>query len=310
MAIAFYNAQETAQLINFTELTATLKEVVLEYADGTIQSPDRQALTIPDAREGVLLSMPATAHDVCVHKLISLLPDNPSQGRPTIQGIVSVLDSHTGQVVCVLDGPTVTARRTAAMSMLGIQQYLPQAPKTIVMIGVGGQALAHIEAINALFPGVHLYIAARSASLAKAQAVCQRYQDLAISMEAIDVDKLPSEFDVLITLTTALAPIYHLPAKAERLIVAVGAYRPHMCEIAPETVLASRCFVDDIVGAKHEAGDFIQAKKDWSQVQTLAHTLRHGREEGVPILFKTVGTAAWDLAAARVAFQRLQGGAC
>ena len=310
MAIAFYNAQETAQLINFTELTATLKEVVLEYADGTIQSPDRQALTIPDAREGVLLSMPATAHDVCVHKLISLLPDNPSQGRPTIQGIVSVLDSHTGQVVCVLDGPTVTARRTAAMSMLGIQQYLPQAPKTIVMIGVGGQALAHIEAINALFPGVHLYIAARSASLAKAQAVCQRYQDLAISMEAIDVDKLPSEFDVLITLTTALAPIYHLPAKAERLIVAVGAYRPHMCEIAPETVLASRCFVDDIVVAKHEAGDFIQAKKDWSQVQTLAHTLRHGREEGVPILFKTVGTAAWDLAAARVAFQRLQGGAC
>ncbi len=306
MAITFYNAQETANLISFTNLTRALKDVVLEYADGLIQSPDRQVLTIPDAREGVLLSMPATAQDICAHKLISLLPDNPQQGRPTIQGMVSVLDSRTGQPICVLNGPTVTARRTAAMSMLGIQSYLPEAPKSIVMIGAGTQAQAHIEAINELFPQAQLWIAARASSLAKAQALCAHYEHLSLRMQAIDLQRLPKDYDVVITLTTALEPIYHAPAKVGCLIVAVGAYRPHMCEIAPETVLASQCFVDDLVGAAHEAGDFLRAKKDWSQVQTLAHTLRHPVDFNQAILFKTVGTAAWDLAAARVAYQEIK----
>lgn len=306
MSFTFYNAQQTAALIRFTDLTAALANVALECSDGLIQSPDRQVLPIPYAKEGVLLSMPATAPDICVHKLISLLPENPAQGRPTIQGLVSVLDSRTGQPLCVLDGPTVTARRTAAMSMLGILQYLPQIPKSIVMMGTGSQSHAHIEAINALFPHTHLYIAARTSSLDKAKALCEQYTHLSISMEVVDSHQLPAQFDVLITLTTAQEPIYHAPARAGRLIVAVGAFRSHMCEIAPATVLASRCFVDNIMGAKQEAGDFIRANKDWAEVGTLAQTLRQSVSFEQPLIFKTIGSAAWDLAAARVACQHLK----
>jgi 1-piperideine-2-carboxylate/1-pyrroline-2-carboxylate reductase [NAD(P)H] len=108
--------------------------------------------------------------------------------------------------------------------------------------------------------------------------------------------------DVVITGTTSKQPVYLHPARAGRLIIAVGAFKPDAAEIAPATVLASRIYVDDPEGARHEAGDLLQAGADWSQVQGIAHALGAApMADTEPVLFKTVGCAAWDLAAARVA---------
>jgi 1-piperideine-2-carboxylate/1-pyrroline-2-carboxylate reductase [NAD(P)H] len=64
--------------------------------------------------------------------------------------------------------------------------------------------------------------------------------------------------------------------------------------------------VDDPVGAKHEAGDLIQAGVDWRAVSPLAKALNGEFSTTNPVLFKSVGCAAWDLAACRVARDALR----
>jgi 1-piperideine-2-carboxylate/1-pyrroline-2-carboxylate reductase [NAD(P)H] len=125
--------------------------------------------------------------------------------------------------------------------------------------------------------------------------------------------------DLVIALTTSRTPVIpaHLPAQT--LAIGVGAFKPDMAEL-PSALLHSRSIVvDDLAGARHEAGDLLQAKVDWSQVRSLADLLQTPRSPsaaGLPALvalpalpalpiFKTVGQAAWDLAAARVALQSL-----
>lgn len=114
-------------------------------------------------------------------------------------------------------------------------------------------------------------------------------------------ESIPAEVDTVITVTTSKAPVYTEAAKAARLVIGVGAFTPDAAEIAPETVRASILFVDDLNATRAEAGDLIQADVDWSQVRTLGSAVNSEVRRDGPILLKTVGSGAWDLAACRVA---------
>jgi 1-piperideine-2-carboxylate/1-pyrroline-2-carboxylate reductase [NAD(P)H] len=89
--------------------------------------------------------------------------------------------------------------------------------------------------------------------------------------------------------------------------VGVGAFTPDGAEIAASIVHGSDVVVDDPAGAKHEAGDLIQAGIDWMKVGALADVIAGSWSASAdrPVVFKTVGCAAWDLAAARLARERL-----
>ncbi|NYT63384.1 delta(1)-pyrroline-2-carboxylate reductase family protein [Alcaligenaceae bacterium] len=298
--VAIFNAEQTAGLLGFVELVSAIESACTEYTKGSIAAPERQVVPFPQG--GVMLSMPATAHDIGIHKLVNVTPGNRALGLPTIHGVVSVFDGKTGQELCVLDGPTVTARRTAAVSMLGLKTFLPAAPTHVALIGTGTQALGHIEALAALYPG--LRVTAVGTSLPKAQAFVDTHQHLPLQLLATTA--LPNDVDAVITLTTSSVPVYQQPARAGLLLIGVGAFKPELAEIGPSTLLASQIYVDDPAGARHEAGDLIQAKIDWSGVLPLSHALSHGAPFHQPIVFKTVGCAAWDLAAARCALAKIK----
>jgi 1-piperideine-2-carboxylate/1-pyrroline-2-carboxylate reductase [NAD(P)H] len=95
--------------------------------------------------------------------------------------------------------------------------------------------------------------------------------------------------------------VYWKPARTGRLVIAVGSFTPVAAEIDAATVRASSILVDDMDGARQEAGDLIRAGVDWTEVLPLAQQLLGRAQPHGPVLFKTVGCAAWDLAAARVA---------
>lgn len=297
-----YSASETAELLAFSDLVASLAQAAQEQAGGAITAPERQVVPMHEGQGGVMLSMPASAADICIHKLVNVVPANRSRQLPTINGVVVVYDGTSGQPLCVLDGPTVTARRTAAVSMLGLATFLPQAPQRVALIGTGGQADGHAQALAALYPG--LAVSVVGSSLAKAQDFVARHSQLPLALTAST--KVPSQAQVVFTLTTSATPIYTEAAKDGRLIIGVGAFKPNLAEIAPATLHASHVYVDDIDGARHEAGDLIQAGADWQQIDTLASALTNGVPPGRPIVFKTVGCAAWDLAAARCALQGIK----
>ncbi|CAN7610181.1 delta(1)-pyrroline-2-carboxylate reductase family protein [Pseudoduganella sp. LjRoot289] len=302
MPQAVLSAAETAALIPFPALVVALRLAVAQAAKGAIACPNRQVVPLADG--AVILSMVATAHDIAVHKLITVVPNNGARGLPTIAGQVSVLDAATGAIELTLDGATVTGRRTAALSMLGIATLLGRAPRHVLLVGTGTQTLNHGYALAALHPAARISIAGRTRSAAEGFIA-----EHGIAASAADLANMDEDVDVVITGTTSKQPVYLHAARAGRLIIAVGAFKPDAAEIAPATVLASRVFVDDPEGAHHEAGDLLQAGVDWTEVQGIAQAIgRPAMADSEAVLFKTVGCAAWDLAAARVALslQRVQ----
>lgn len=297
---AVLNAVETAAQLPFPALLSALRVVVQQYAQGEICCPERLVVPLPQA--GVMLSMPAVAEDLAVHKLVNVCPINADHSRPTIQGQVSAYEALTGTPLFTLDAPTVTARRTAAVSMLGIEG-LHGNPKHVTIIGTGQQAYGHIQALQAIYPQAKLTVVGRT--LARATSFAEEFDGTVLAAETIADDT-----DVVMTTTTSKTPVYHEAARVDRLVIGVGAFTAKAAEIAPHIVQESQLFVDDLVGARHEAGDLILAGVDWEQVSTLAHALQKSSDQRLdqtkPKVFKSVGCAAWDLAACRVVFKSFE----
>ncbi|MFP8967421.1 bifunctional Delta(1)-pyrroline-2-carboxylate/Delta(1)-piperideine-2-carboxylate reductase [Pokkaliibacter sp. CJK22405] len=290
----------TAELLDFHQLVDAIADAALELEAGRILSPER--MVVPMGNGGVMLSMPATAHDIGIHKLVNVHPGNADFDLPTIHSSVTVCDAVTGKIQCLLDGPEVTGRRTAGVTLLAMRTALSEAPKHIVMYGTGVQARYHVQAINAFYPKATLWVAGRT--LESSQAFCKRYQHLHGHLKACG-QELPEQAEVIILVTTSTTPLYNLPAQEGRLVIGVGAFKPEMAEIGADTLAGSTLIADDPAGARHEAGDLIQAGIDWTQVHSLAAMLKGTTPTQQPLVFKSVGTAAWDLAAARTALKSL-----
>lgn len=297
---------QTVRALPYARLVPAIAEAAKELATGTIIAPERQIVTI-DA-DSVLLSMPAIGGDISVTKLITVHGKNAQHRLPAIQGEVIVFDTRTGRRLAMLDGPTVTARRTAAMTLLGIETLARKKPASALLIGTGTQAAAHADALVAYFGVSHFWIAGSNQAGAEAFAstLVQRHASLSVrTLTAGSLQQAVPEADVIIALTTSTVPVIPAKIRPDTLAIGVGAFKPTMAEFPPELLHARRIIVDDLRGAKHEAGDLIQAQVDWTSVVQLADILsgKVERPARTPV-FKTVGQATWDLAAARVAIAK------
>jgi 1-piperideine-2-carboxylate/1-pyrroline-2-carboxylate reductase [NAD(P)H] len=294
------DAPATAALLPYAALVEALRVAALELAQGAIQCPQRQV--VATAEGGAVLSMLAVGADLAVHKFVTVAPRNRERGVPTVHAQVTAWDTDIGAQRLSLDGATVTGRRTAALSMLAIQALLPHRPRCIWLTGTGVQARHHVEALSELYPEARISVAGRTPGAS--ERFCASHAHLGPAVAPAAPEVVDDDIDVFIACTTSREPVYREAARADRLLVAVGAYTPEAAEIDAATVRGSRLYVDDPRGAREEAGDLIRAGVDWARVQPLAAALGDGRRPAGPVLFKSVGCAAWDLAAARVALRR------
>ncbi|WP_151637730.1 delta(1)-pyrroline-2-carboxylate reductase family protein [Noviherbaspirillum aerium] len=298
-----FDATRTAQALPYAQLVPAVARAARELAAGLIRAPERQV--VPIDGDSVLLSMPAIGSDLGVTKLITVHARNGAHGLPAIQGEVIVFDTATGLRRALLHGPTVTARRTAAVTLLGIETLAPRKPASAVIIGSGIQAEAHIEALSDYFGIRDFRVAGRNQE--RTSEFCKRLSGRLPGISALPIDMaavLPAaeQAGLVIALTTSRSPVIPADLPPDVLAVGVGAFKPDMAEFPPELLHRRRIVVDDIDGARHEAGDLLQAGIDWNRVTPIAGNLeRKDATEGSVPVFKTVGQAAWDLAAARVA---------
>jgi 1-piperideine-2-carboxylate/1-pyrroline-2-carboxylate reductase [NAD(P)H] len=234
--------------------------------------------------------------------------NNAQHRLPAIQGEVIVFETETGRRLALLDGPTVTARRTAAMTLLGIETLARQKSASVLIIGTGTQAAAHADALVEYFGVARFWIAGRTHADAEAFASILRQRHGHLRVQPLAAEALKQEVpetDVIIALTTSTAPVIPADISPDTLAIGVGAFKPDMAEFPAELLHARQIVVDDLGGAMHEAGDLIQANVDWTAVVELTDILsgKAPRPAAIPV-FKTVGQAAWDLAAARVAIRK------
>jgi ornithine cyclodeaminase/alanine dehydrogenase-like protein (mu-crystallin family) len=296
-SMQIFDAKATADRLPYDRLIPELATAMRDLRDGRIHACNRTVLPLPGG--GSYLVMPCTDNRYAMTKLVTVTPANRALGLPTIQGRLMVSDSRTGTPLAVLDGSVVTARRTAAVTLLGIETLLGRGPQRVVLVGTGIQARAHAYAMGQRWPGMQLRCVGRTANQAKAFA--QELTRDAIDAQATTMERSMDGADVVIAATTSLTPVLPDLVDDRILVVGVGSFTPQMAELPANQVLRRQVWVDDLAGAQHEAGDLLQAGVDWSRVASLADALDDQRKVDGPLLYKTVGHAAWDLAAVRTA---------
>lgn len=290
--------EATREALPFSTLCDEIRKAVIELRDNRIACPERQIL--PYGANGQMSSLPCTSHDLGVHKLVTYLPDNPSAGLPSIHGLVTAWEVTSGRPVAQLDGIAVTARRTAALSMVAMQLLSRSQSPRVAIVGTGAQAAGHLEALEALYPSATVKIQGLTEQLS--ETFCQQHLGSPLAVEPLRSSCFDG-MDVVITTTTSRTPVYHQPPAYDRLLIGVGAFLPEMAEYAPSVVNGSQLYIDEPRGGRREAGDYIQAGVDWSQVATLADALEGRVDFQQPRMFKCVGGSAFDLAAVRCALR-------
>jgi ornithine cyclodeaminase len=290
---------QTAARLPWPELVGQLRAVL---ADESVHVPER--IVQPLAKGASLFVMPAADAHVAIAKLITFTPANAGTQRPTIQGDVVVFDAATGTRQLVLDGPTVTARRTAAVSALAALELAPEPRGPLLVVGAGAQGHAHVEAFIALLGVREVRVASRSA--ASARALADHARALGARAEVVaDADAALPGCPLVVTCTPAQHVVLRALPPQRSFIAAVGAFTPRMVEIAPEVCMhcaREGTVVVDTPEAAHEAGDLIQAGLDVGAFPSLRDVLSNNpRTRRGPVLFKSCGWAGWDLAAARAA---------
>lgn len=306
MDVAQLSGEETARRLPYGRLVPAIHRAASELRDGKIQAPPR-LVTPMENSNGSVMCMPASASDLSIVKLLTVLPGNAGSGHPTVQGQVSVFDAANGRPLALLDAGTVTSRRTAAVSMAGAERLLTVPPRSVMVVGNGVQAASHIEAFANYFGIERFHVAARNmAGAAEMRATIRdKTAELDIALvPATELDGFPWDgLDVIVCATTSTSPVIPPDIPDNILVIGVGAYRPDMIEL-PQPLLRRRSvIVDTLEGARHEAGDLIHAELDWAEVAELCDIEKRGMPTERSFVLKTVGHAAWDLAACRTALE-------
>lgn len=299
------DATETAARLPYSNLVPAIARAARELTAGALHAPER--LSVAMESNGSLLCMPAAASDISITKIVTVHPQNAMHALPAIQGEVIVIDSRTGRRLLQLDGPTVTSRRTAAVTLLAIDVLASHRPRSALLIGTGAQAAAHADALVDYFDVRSFTIVGEALPISASFCDKLTARHVGVRAEAVDAATHESvvRADVVIALTTSRVPVVPSHLSDTTLAIGVGAFRPDMAELPPALLHARRVVVDYLNGARHEAGDLLQAGVNWGEVHELSQYV-DGNDVRVPSVFKSVGHASWDLAAARVALQARQ----
>ncbi|MES2936318.1 MAG: delta(1)-pyrroline-2-carboxylate reductase family protein [Pseudomonadota bacterium] len=303
MTPSVLDAQATTRSLPYAPLVEQLRAVL---ADPAVRVPQRMVQVLPGG--GALFLMPGFDAQLAITKLLTYTPGNAGTARPTIQGDVAVYDIASGERRLILDGPAVTARRTAAVSLLAAQLLAPNRDGPLLVVGAGVQGRAHVEAFAEGLGVKQVRIASRST--ASAQALAAHARTLGLDAEVVaDADAALRDCPLVAACTPARAIALSATPRDDAFIAAVGAYTPQMAELGAALcrACAEHGFIAvDTPDALHEAGDLLQAGLDVAALPSLREVLAGGMAPagGGPVLFKSCGWGGWDLAAARCAVQQ------
>lgn len=274
------------------------------------------AVPRPGQEPAALLLMPAWREgDVTGVKLVHVAPGNEARGLPSVQGLYLLFDGPTGTPLAVMDGAALTARRTAAASALAAS-YLARADAGVLaMLGAGAMAPHLVRAHRAVRPIVEVRLWNRARGRAEALAARLAGEGGLAVRVADSAEAAVRGADVVSCATLSRGPIVRgawLEPGAH--VDLVGAFTPAMRESDGEVMRRGELFVDTREGAMAEAGDVLLALAEGAlaadgiraDLRALCAGEHPGRTDPAAItVFKSVGTALEDLAAAKLVLERL-----
>ncbi|MBI5877384.1 MAG: ornithine cyclodeaminase family protein [Chloroflexi bacterium] len=308
--------------LSMRDAIEAMREAFAQVTSGAANVPLRVGLP---AGDGVSLFMPAHLRDSHAMglKIVSVHTGNGARGLPTILALVALVDTETGAPLALMEGAYLTSMRTAAGSGLATE-YLARPDASIAaIIGAGAQGRAHALAMCTVRPIKELRVLDSYAPSAQALAVEVRAQSGVTVRIVSSAQEAVAGADIICCCTTSPTPVFDgRDLKPGAHINAIGAYTPDTRETDDETMRrVSRIVVDSRATVAHEAGDLVIPIKNGviREIDITAELgeLVLGQKSGRPstgstssptgsgrdeiTLFKAVGNAAQDVAAATAA---------
>jgi alanine dehydrogenase len=285
--------EEVRRLLDVDELIDALADAFAEVSAGRASVPPRVAAVVPE--RGFLAAMPGYAAGVLETKLVSVFPGT----EPSHEALIALFDAQTGTVLAVMDGTYITATRTAAASALSTRLLAREDARVLAVLGTGVQARSHLDAVTRVRDFDDVRVAGRS--LERAEELGFRVTD---SFEAAVRDA-----DVVCVCTDASSPVLQRTWLASGAhVTSVGASQggPELDDATVRAgVLAveSRVAFEPYPAGAHELQGL--DPNDAVELGELVTGARPGRRSAEEItVYKSMGHAAEDAAAARLVYER------
>ena len=291
---------EIARVLRYEQLIAAMEKALSAFSAGRVVQPVRTMLAIEEGKR-YLGIMPAAAADGMGAKLVSFFPKNAGSRMPTHLAVIVLFEPETGQPLALLDGRLITEMRTAAVSAAVTKRLAPGDSRVLALLGSGVQAHAHLEALRHVCRFDEVRIWSRTPDHA------HRFADLH-GARAMDLEAAVRGADVVVTATNAVEPFL----KGEWLkpgahVNAVGSPRPTWREL-DDAAMHNTLIVDSREAALQESGDVILSKAAvFAEAGELFAGLKVPRRSETTV-FKSVGIAVEDIAAARLVYDAVVSG--
>jgi alanine dehydrogenase len=303
---------EVHAALDFTALVESLRHMFRSGCEVPVRH--HHEVAVPDAAPATLLLMPAwQAGQHIGVKMVTVFPSNGEKSLPSVMGIYVLLDGKTGTPLALIDGPALTLRRTAAASALAASYLARPDCERLLVVGTGALAPHLVEAHASVRPIRNVLVWGRDPE--KAAKLAHRLDRKTMKVApTTDLAAAVRGAHVITCATLSTEPLIQgqwLPLGVH--LDLVGGFTPAMREADDEAVRRARVFVDTRAGALKEAGDIVQPIQNGTlnaddvagDLFELCRGSRAGRRYHDQItLFKSVGTALEDLAAAQLAYER------
>jgi ornithine cyclodeaminase/alanine dehydrogenase-like protein (mu-crystallin family) len=301
--------QAVTDLLPIRECIDLMVSTLSALARGETILPLRTVVLIPNTNDAFAV-MPAYigSPKTMGAKIITVYPGNHGTKYDSHQGAVLLFDPDNGSLAALLDATAVTTIRTAAVSAVATWLVARENASSLVIIGAGVQAYAHLEAMCAVRPIKTLRVWSRTAANAERLADLARKKFKLEASVASSGEDAVRDADIVCTTTSARAPVlfgkWLTPGTH---INAIGASQRTARELDTECVVRSRLYVDRRESALKEPGDMLVPLEEGAitpdhivaEIGELAIGQGVGRRDEHEItLFKSLGLAIEDIAAA------------
>ncbi|APW64724.1 ornithine cyclodeaminase [Poseidonibacter parvus] len=308
----FIDKEEIAKALDYPSLIEALRNAFIS----DIKVPPRHHHDFKNPKEGMdstLLLMPAWEESESIGvKIVTVSPNNTKYNLPAIQGLYLLMDAQKGTIEALLEGKTLTVKRTAASSALASSYLSRKDSSSILIIGTGALSSELIKAHASVRDIKDVYIWGRDKS--KALKIVDELKD-DFNIKAVDnIEDEISNVDIISCATLSVEPlVFGKFLKAGQHVDLVGAYKPNMREADDELIKTVDIYIDTNM-AKKETGD-IKIPLDTNVISEddikadlfeLTREIKEGRTSDSSItLFKSVGHGLEDLAAAKLVKEKL-----
>jgi ornithine cyclodeaminase len=306
---------DVRDVLPLDDLIDAMQHALAAFSRGRVAQPLRTVLTI-GAEQAFFGVMPAYLPDTPAvgTKLVTVFGGNAAIGLPTHLATIVLLDPATGELRAMMDGRYITEVRTAAVSAVSVRLLARGDAGTLSILGSGVQARSHLEAIARICRLRRVTVwSPNDTSRASFVRDMQPRLDIPLVAAASPPEAVHGA-DLIVVATAAHTPVLRSEWVADGAhICAVGACRPDQREMETSLVARARLFVDSRAGALAEAGDVVLPIAEGAiapehiagELGEVASGGVAGRRSSSEVtLFKSLGMAVEDVAAAHLAYER------